>query len=306
MRVAFAGTPPFAARILEAILAAGHDVPLVLTQPDRPAGRGLRLTPSAVSDLAIHRSLPVDKPANLKSDESRATLAGCGADVLVVAAYGLILPKSVLAIPPKGCLNVHASLLPRWRGAAPVQRAILAGDAETGVDIMRMEPGLDTGPVLLERRVTIQPGETAGELTERLAIEGALAIVQALANLESLDPKEQSAVGVTYAAKIEKAEAVIDWKNSAEHVMRQIRAFNPHPGAVTRLAGEPLKVWEAVEVDGVKAAPGAIAGTLDGAPLVGCSVGGLALTQIQPAGSRRMSGADFLKGRTVPPGTVLG
>jgi len=306
LRVAFAGTPPFAARILDAILSAGHEVPLVLTQPDRPAGRGLRLSASAVSELAMARGLRVDKPATLKSDESRAPLASCGADVLVVAAYGLILPKSVLAIPPKGCLNVHASLLPRWRGAAPIQRAILAGDKETGVDIMRMEPGLDTGPVLLERRLTIGPGETAGMLTERLATEGALAIVQALANLEVIEAKEQSETGVTYAAKIDKAEAVIDWRESAHHVSRQVRAYNPAPGAVTRLAGEPLKIWEAVIVDGVKAPPGTVSGTLEGAPIVACGRDGLALTLVQPAGSKRMPGADFLKGRPLPAGTLLG
>ena len=306
MRVAFAGTPPFAARILDAILASGHTVPLVLTQPDRPAGRGLRLTASAVSELATARGLPVDKPVNLKSEESRASLSACGADVLVVAAYGLILPKSVLAIPPKGCLNVHASLLPRWRGAAPIQRAILAGDSETGVDIMRMEPGLDTGPILLERRIAIGPGETAGTLTDRLAAEGASAIVQALANLEGLEAKAQSADGVTYAAKIDKAEAVIDWREPADRVSMQVRAYNPFPGAVTHLAGEPLKIWEAVIVETVKAPPGTFVGTNEGAPLVACGRGGLALTLVQPAGSKRMSGSDFLKGRALSVGTSLG
>lgn len=306
MRVAFAGTPPFAARILEAILAAGHVVPLVLTQPDRPAGRGLRLKPSAVSELAVAMGIPVDKPPSLKTKESRLALLESRPEVLVVAAYGLILPEPVLAIPVKGCLNVHASLLPRWRGAAPIQRAILAGDAQTGVDIMRMEPGLDTGPVLLERRVAIGDSETAGALTARLAVEGGQAIVQALANLEALEARPQSEAGVTYAAKIDKAEAVIDWREPADAIARRIRAFNPAPGALTRLAGEPLKIWEAVIVEGVSAHGGTVVGQHGGAPLVACGVGGLALTQVQPAGSRRMSGTEFLAGRPIAPGTVLG
>lgn len=306
MRVAFAGTPPFAARILEAILGAGHLVPLVLTQPDRPAGRGLKLTPSAVSEFAAAKGLFVEKPATLKTEESRRPLIACRPDVLVVAAYGLILPESVLALPRKGCLNVHASLLPRWRGAAPIQRAILAGDAETGVDIMKMEAGLDTGPVLLERRVMIDRTDTAGTLTDRLASEGALAIVQALANLEVLDEKQQSETGATYAPKIDKSEAVIDWTATAEAISRRIRAFNPTPGAVTSLAGESLKIWEAVVVDGASGPAGKLVGQHDGAPLVACGQGGLALTLVQPAGSRRMPGTDFLKGRHSLSGTVLG
>ena len=306
MRVAFAGTPPFAARILEAILAAGHAVPIVLTQPDRPAGRGLKLTPSPVSELALAKGLALDKPSSLKTEESWRPLMESHPDVLVVAAYGLILPKPVLAIPRKGCLNVHASLLPRWRGAAPIQRAILAGDPETGVAIMRMEPGLDTGPVMLERRVRIGDAETAGALTERLAAEGGIAIVQALAHLEVLEEKPQPESGVTYAAKIAKAEAAIDWREAADTLSRRVRAFNPAPGAMTRLAGEPLKVWEAVVVKGVNAPAGTVVGQHEGAPLVACGSDGLALTLVQPAGSRRMQGADFLKGRSIPAGTILG
>lgn len=306
MRVAFAGTPPFAARILEAILAAGHSVPLVLTQPDRPAGRGLKLTPSAVSDVARSMGLVVEKPASLKSEESRRSLAELRPDVLVVAAYGLILPESVLALPLQGCLNVHASLLPRWRGAAPVQRAILAGDAETGVDIMRMEAGLDTGPVLLERRVAIGAEDTAGTLAERLAVEGSQAIVQALANLQTIDEKTQSEIGVTYAAKIDKAEAMIDWSAPADAISRRIRAFNPAPGAVTLLAGKPLKIWEAVVVGSARGPAGTVVGHHSGAPLVACGTAGLALTLVQPAGSKRMPGTDFLMGHSIAPGTVLG
>jgi methionyl-tRNA formyltransferase len=306
LRVAFAGTPPFAARILEAILEAGHSVPLVLTQPDRPAGRGLKLTASAVCELALAKGLPVAKPATLRTDESRRALLESHPDILVVAAYGLILPASVLAMPPRGCLNVHASLLPRWRGAAPIQRAILAGDLETGVDIMVMEPGLDTGPVLLERRVPIGETDTAGTLAERLAGEGAIAIVQALADIGTLVPIPQEQVGVTYATKVDKSEAKIDWREPASTINRRIRAFNPAPGAVTRLSGEALKIWEAVVVPGMKAAPGMIVGRHRGAPLVACGNEGLALTLIQPAGARRLSGADFMKGRPLAPGTVLG
>jgi methionyl-tRNA formyltransferase len=306
LRVAFAGTPPFAARILEAILAAGHSVPLVLTQPDRPAGRGLKLTPSAVSDAARSMGLVVEKPVSLKSEESRRSLAESRPDVLVVAAYGLILPESVLDLPLQGCLNVHASLLPRWRGAAPVQRAILAGDAETGVDIMRMEAGLDTGPVLLERRVAIGAEDTAGTLTERLAVEGSRAIVQALADLQTIDEKPQSEIGVTYAAKIDKAEAMIDWSAPADAISRRIRAFNPAPGAVTLLAGKPLKIWEAVVVGSARGPAGTVVGHHGGAPLVACGTAGLALTLVQPAGSKRMPGTDFLMGHSIAPGTVLG
>lgn len=306
MRVAFAGTPPFAARILEAIIAAGHEVPLVLTQPDRPAGRGLKLTPSAVAQVATALGIPLDKPAHLKTDEARSRLLESRPEILVVAAYGLLLPKSVLAIPVRGCLNVHASLLPRWRGAAPIQRAILAGDRDTGVDIMRMEAGLDTGPVLLERRIPIGDSETAGELTERLAREGQLAIVQALADLEVIEEKPQADSGVTYAAKIDKAEAQLDWQESAEVVSRRIRAFNPAPGAFTRLNGELLKIWAATRVPDANGAPGTLVGLHEGAPVIACGREGLALTHVQPAGGKRLSGADFLKGRPLPLGTRLG
>jgi methionyl-tRNA formyltransferase len=212
----------------------------------------------------------------------------------------------VLTVPAKGCLNVHASLLPRWRGAAPIQRAILAGDTETGVAIMRMEAGLDTGPVLLERRVTIGEADTAGTLTDRLAAEGGLAIVQALAYLEVLEEKRQPETGVTYAAKIDKSEAVIDWTETAQAIGRRIRAFNPAPGAVTRLGGKPLKIWEAAVVSETAGLAGKVVGQFGGAPLVACGKGGLALTLVQAAGSRRMPGTDFLLGRPDLHGSVLG
>jgi methionyl-tRNA formyltransferase len=305
LRLAFAGTPPFAARALTALHAAGHEISLVLTQPDRPAGRGLRPKPSAVAELASALGLTIAKPESLKSPEAHALIGETAPEVMVVAAYGLILPKSVLAIPSKGCLNIHASLLPRWRGAAPIQRAILAGDAETGVAIMRMEPGLDTGPVLLERRLPILPTDTAGTLTEKLADEGGHAIVEALRRLDVLVPRPQPVEGVTYAAKIDKSEAAIDWRLDATQLDRRIRAFNPFPGAETSVDGEPLKIWEAqpVEATGV---PGTVVALDGGRPVVACGRGGLVLTIMQRPGSRRMESSEFLKGRPLPAGTRLG
>lgn len=305
MRLVFAGTPPFAARALQALHGAGHEIALVLTQPDRPSGRGLKPRPSAVSELAQSLGLPVAKPASLRSPESRAPIEAVAPDVMVVAAYGLILPESVLAIPKRGCLNIHASLLPRWRGAAPIQRAILAGDAETGVAIMAMEAGLDTGPVLLERRVPIGASDTAGSLTDTLAGLGAEAIVDALGRLGSLNPHAQASSGVTYAAKIDKAEARIDWRNDAATVHRQVRAFNPFPGAETLLDGESLKVWEA-ETRTESGTPGIVIAIDQGHPVIACGRGSLALTVIQRPGSRRLKAPEFLKGRAVAPGMRLG
>lgn len=304
MRLVFAGTPPFAARALRALHAAGHDIALVLTQPDRPSGRGMKVRPSSVADEALALGLPVSKPGSLKSAEALAPIEAASPDVMVVAAYGLILPKSVLAIPRRGCLNIHGSLLPRWRGAAPVQRAIQAGDPETGVAIMVMEPGLDTGPVLLERRVPILPTDTAGTLTDRLAGEGAVAILDALARLDALEPRAQDTAGVTYAAKVDKAEARLDWRLDAAALDRQVRALNPFPGAETALDGDTLKIWECVPVDG-DGLPGTVIAMDQGRPVVACGNGALALTVIQRSGSRRMPAAEFVKGRPMPPGTRL-
>ncbi len=306
MRVAFAGTPPFAARILEQLLEAGHDVPLVLTQPDRPAGRGLKLTPSAVSNLAQSRSIPTAKPLSLKTPESRQPLVDARVDILAVAAYGLILPQSVLDIPRLGCLNVHASLLPRWRGAAPVQRAILAGDAETGVCIMRMEAGLDTGPVYLERRTAIEVSDNAGLLTERLAQIGGQALVETIAHLEEMSPVPQPESGVTYAAKIDKSEARIDWNRSAEEVGRQVRAFNPFPGAEARWGEESLKIWEAKIETGKGGEPGEVVGHSDGCPVIACGSGRLVITCIQRPGSKRLPSPEVLRARLMATGTRLG
>jgi methionyl-tRNA formyltransferase len=304
LRVAFAGTPPFAATALEALLAAGFEIPLVLTQPDRPAGRGLKLTQSAVGQLARERGLAVEKPLSLREPQTHAGLATARADVLVVAAYGLILPQAVLDLPALGCLNIHASLLPRWRGAAPVQRALLAGDAETGVGIMRMEAGLDTGPVLLERRTPIGLRETAGELTGRLALLGAQLVVEALRDLPRLVARPQAASGASYAPKIAKAEARIDWNQEARVVDRQVRAFNPFPGAECRLAGEPLKVWQAEPAEG-RGTPGTVLASQPGTVVVACGQGALRLQVVQRPGSRRLEAAEFLRGTPLPPGTVL-
>jgi len=296
MRVAFAGTPPFAARALEAIAAAGHDIPLVLTQPDRPAGRGLKLTPSAVSDAADRLGARVEKWPSLKAAETVELLRAAGADVLVVAAYGLILPRAVLEAFPRGCINIHASLLPRWRGAAPIQRAILAGDARTGVCIMQMDVGLDTGPVLLERSIPIEARDTTGTLTEKLAVLGGEAIVDALSRLDGLRPRPQDDAHASYAAKVSKAEARIDWTRDAAQVERQVRAFNPAPGAEASLGDEAVKIWEAEAIAGTAGAPGTVLQAEAGDLVVACGSGALRLVSLQRAGGRKMAAADFLRG----------
>jgi methionyl-tRNA formyltransferase len=305
LRVVFAGTPPFAAAALEAILAAGHDVALVLSQPDRPAGRGLKLTPSAVARLAADRGLALHKPPTLKFADAQAPILAAAPDVVVVAAYGLLLPQAVLDIPSLGCLNIHASLLPRWRGAAPIQRAILAGDADTGVDIMVMEAGLDTGPILLRKRVAIGARETAGELTDRLARHGAEAIQEALANLKGLTPRVQDGALASYAPKIAKSEARIDWSRPAADIDRQVRAFNPAPGAETTLGGQALKIWGAVPEAG-SGVPGTVLDGAGEALRVACGSGVLAITSLQRAGSKRLEAAQFLRGSPIPAKTVLG
>jgi methionyl-tRNA formyltransferase len=296
MRVAFAGTPPFAARALEALAAAGHEIRLVLTQPDRPAGRGLKLTPSAVAQSAGKLGLHVEKPGSLRTADALALLRAAGAEVMVVAAYGLILPRGVLELVPRGCLNIHASLLPRWRGAAPVQRAILAGDRETGVGIMRMEEGLDTGPVLLERKLAIGPSDTTGTLTEKLAGLGADAIVDALRSLDSLVAKPQDASRAIYASKVSKAEARIDWTRAAADIDRQVRAFNPAPGAEAALGGEMVKVWEAEPAAAERGSPGSVVRADGDELVVACGEGALRIRSLQRPGARKMGVAEFLRG----------
>ncbi len=270
MRLVFAGTPGFAESALCALLEARHDVALVLTQPDRPAGRGLRPRPSEVKALALAHALPLAQPATLKSDEALEVVRAAQAQVMVVAAYGLILPPSLLELFDFGCINIHASLLPRWRGAAPIQRAILAGDSETGISIMRMEAGLDTGPVYLRQSVQLEPDDTAGSLHDKLAMLGGSCMVRVLSALEAgqIRANPQSDQGVTYANKIEKHEAMIDWSHAAIAIERQVRAFNPFPVASTSWRGELLRVWRARAIQ-EHGAPGRIEGT-DGGILVGC------------------------------------
>jgi methionyl-tRNA formyltransferase len=300
VRLIFAGTPPFAAQALEALAQAGHDIPLVLTQPDRPAGRGLRLTASAVASRADALKLPLGKPVSLRDAQAEALVRDADADVMVVAAYGLILPPSVLALPRRGCINIHASLLPRWRGAAPVQRAILAGDASTGITIMRMDAGLDTGPMLLARPLPIDPRDTTGTLTEKLAKLGAEAVVDALSRLDSLAGTPQDDALATYAAKVSKAEARLDWSHHAESLARRVRAFNPSPGAEARVGHEALKVWEAESApleNGAHPPGTVIAGFGD--LRVACGEGALRLLVVQRPGARRLPAAEFLKNRPI-------
>lgn len=298
MRIAFAGTPAFAAVALQALVDSQYDVTLVLTQPDRPSGRGLKQTPGPVKQLALDRGLTVAQPQTLRSEDILAQLRSTAAQALVVAAYGLILPLSVLGLFPAGCINIHASLLPRWRGAAPIQRAILAGDRETGISIMRMDEGLDTGPVYLARSVPILPDDSAGSLHDRLAAMGARCIVEALPQigLGTLQPSPQPVDGVTYAHKITKAQAQIDWQRDAVDVDRQIRAFNPFPGAFSLLGGETIKIWRGVPSAGESAMPGQIlACGADGID-VACAKGVLRILELQRAGGRRLSAAEFGRG----------
>jgi methionyl-tRNA formyltransferase len=299
LRAAFAGTPEFALPALAA-LDARHSLVGVLTQPDRAAGRGQRLSASPVKQAAQALGAPLAQPASLKCEEGRAALRQWQPDVLVVVAYGLLLPREVLDLPRLGCLNIHGSLLPRWRGAAPVQRALLAGDAETGVSIMQMDAGLDTGAVFLARRVPITAQHTAGYLQAQLAELGALALLEVLDGLAAgtLAATPQPAAGVTYAAKIAKAEARIDWTQDAAAIDRQVRAFNPWPVAETRLAGEQLRIWGAYAVnmpakEAKSADPGSIIELTREHMLVECGTGVLAVTHVQRPGRRPMSVRDF-------------
>ena len=311
MRLAFAGTPEFARVALARLHAAGHEVALVLSQPDRPAGRGLKLAPSPVKAFALAHGAAVAQPRGLRLDgkfaddaaAARAALAEAAPEVVVVAAYGLILPPWLLALPRHGCLNIHASLLPRWRGAAPIQRAIEAGDDVTGVTIMQMDAGLDTGPMLQAETVEIGSDESAGALQVRLAALGGELIVQTLGALAKarLVGRPQPETGATYAAKIEKREALIDWRAPAGEIERRLRAFDPAPGARSVLAGETITCWRgAVRPGGGR--PGEIVGSEGGALTVACGDGLLALTELQRAGGRRMAAEALLRGWRPPPG----
>jgi methionyl-tRNA formyltransferase len=297
LRIGFAGTPQFALPALRALLASRHRVVGVLTQPDRPAGRGRELRASPVKLLAQEARLPLAQPATLKTAEGRAALAEWRPELLVVVAYGLILPPVVLELPRYGCLNIHGSLLPRWRGAAPIQRAILAGDSETGVTIMQLDEGLDTGPVLLERPHPIGMHDTAGDVHDALAELGAAALIEAIDGLVTrrLIPRPQPASGICHAAKIEKSEAPVDWSTSAAVVDRKIRAFNPWPIAETVFAGETLRLLRAgvADMGGEHGAPGTLLGLADDGLRVACGQGVLAVRELQRAGKRPVSARDF-------------
>lgn len=283
MRVAFAGTPEFARFALDAIVTAGFDVPFVFTQPDRPAGRGQKLSSSPVKQFALDHGIPVFQPERLKD------LPDSALDVLVVAAYGLILPQTVLDIPRAGCLNIHASLLPRWRGAAPIQRAIEAGDAMTGITIMQMEAGLDTGPILMTEILDIAPTDTAATLHAKLAMLGGQLIVTALNQIGQNSPLPQPDVGVTYAHKIMKSEGVIDWRQSAIDIERKIRAFDPFPGCTAELQGIPLKIWKATALPALLSPdkPGTLLRITKEGGWVACGAGTLLITEVQRAGGKR-------------------
>jgi len=300
MRIVFAGTPEFAVPPLAALAASRHEVVGVLTQPDRPAGRGRRVEHGAVKEFALVHGLKVAQPVTLRSAEGREPLVGWNPDVMVVVAYGLILPPEALALPRFGCLNIHASLLPRWRGAAPIQRALLAGDTETGVAIMQMDAGLDTGPVLLERRVTIGPDEDSPALHARLAALGAAALLEALDGIEAgtLTPRAQSAAGATYAAKLDKSEARIDWREDAAAIARRVRALRPWPVAETALQGEQVRVHRARALPDAApgAAPGAVLGIEDDMLVVACGSGRLGILELQRAGRRSMTAKEFANG----------
>jgi methionyl-tRNA formyltransferase len=309
LRVGFAGTPPFAATALAAILNAGFHVVAVLTRPDRPRGRGLKLTPSAVKAIALERRLPLFQPATLNDQAARAELAGAALDVLVVAAYGLILPQPVLETPRHGCINIHASLLPRWRGAAPIQRALLEGDAQTGISIMQMDAGLDTGALISARAVSIGPRDSAATLTLRLAATGGEAIVETLIWLQRdgrVDAVPQQNDGASYARKISRDDAAIDWRVPALAIDRQVRALNPVPGAVTSLAGKPIKIWASEPAPGHLGTPGTVVRADSGGLVVACGEGALAVRELQRAGGRRLSAADFLSGNPIETGSRMG
>ena len=314
MKVIFAGTPEFAAIALARLHEAGFEIPLVLTQPDRPAGRGMQLQPSPVKSYALKHGMPVAQPVSLRLDgkypeqaaAAHAQLKATEHEAMVVAAYGLILPASILSMPPMGCLNIHASLLPRWRGAAPIHRAIEAGDSETGITIMQMDEGLDTGPMLLTRSERINATDTTGSLHDRLAALGGELIVDALKKLQQggLLAQAQPTDGMTYAAKISKQEADLDFRLPAETLLRRIHAFNPFPGAVVHLHETAVKIWQASSVE-AKGKPGEILSVTSEGVVVACGSGALKLLELQKPGGKRLAAAQFIQGFAMEPGQCL-
>jgi methionyl-tRNA formyltransferase len=297
VKIIFAGTPQFAANALVALMKE-HQIIAVLTQPDRPSGRGMHLTASPVKQLALQHGLPVLQPTTLKTAEAQQAIAQLDADVMVVAAYGLILPKAILQIPRQGCFNIHASLLPRWRGAAPIQRAILEGDAETGITIMQMDEGLDTGDMLLKKNCAITAEDTAQTLHDKLAELGAQAIIEALQQLERVEllPQKQDSQQATYAAKLSKTEAQMDWMQSAEQLERAVRGYFPFPVAQTHFGETPIKILRASIKEGKSAIPGTVIGETKDYILVACGKGALALEVLQKPGGKALPVAQFVQG----------
>ena len=310
LRIGFAGTPAFAECALQAILDAGFPVVVAFTQPDRPSGRGMQLTPSPVKQLALSQQIPVEQPVSLRNEEAQALVRAYNLDVLVVVAYGLILPQAVLDMPRYGCLNIHGSILPRWRGAAPIHRAIEAGDTETGVCIMQMDAGLDTGGVVDGARLAIEATDTTALLHDRLAALGAariVAVLKKLATGEALVVVPQPEAGVTYAHKLEKQESLLNLHDAAAVLDRKIRAYNPFPGAVLHSGDKAIKIWGAHIVDGSGATgqPGTVLAADDAGVVVACGNGALCLEILQAPGGKRLPAADFLRGHPLPVGTVL-
>ncbi|HUU72875.1 MAG TPA: methionyl-tRNA formyltransferase [Burkholderiales bacterium] len=305
MRLVFAGTPAFAANALEALIQSEHEIVLVLTRPDAAAGRGMKRSSSEVKKLALSNGLPVFQPPTLRDAEAVRRIAAVGAEAMVVAAYGLILPADVIAAFPGGCINIHASLLPRWRGAAPIQHALLAGDSETGISIMRMDEGLDTGPVYFKESIPVAPGDTAGSLHDKLSALGARAIVAALSGIASgnLKATAQPTEGASYAHKITRDQALIHWDRPASEIERTIRAFNPFPGAFSRLDQHVVKIWAAEFAKAASGCPGLVDAVSEAGITVNCGDGtALRLTELQRSGGKRLPAGAFLRGFPIAPG----